>query len=335
MKYNFLILPFSILYLSITSILTKCPVKRCERGTLLNANTCIKYHVEPLTQIEAYEIVEKQCNTTTQYCPNDRLNSKQDTECEPIPVPGRETDGSPCTRDKNCGSGQCDKNVNKCMGIKLHQKCSGHKECEIGLYCDTHLQQCTLQNGVGKDCHDFDECKNNLGCYEGKCVNLFALKDGRKVNFNEGLLCESNYVWDKQCASTELWSDDECTAQQTECNYSFNNITSSGKASTNFTRPCFCSAGEAFKTYCRLPSKGKEFAELIAKLKDWYNGDAMKKHTLLRNIYPDNLHWAILSTQQYPEYKNSDKCVKDLFDKNSLFLYVQFSVMMILCLIFA
>lgn len=121
--------------------------------------------------------------------------------------------GEPCLSDKDCINLSCNKNY-ICSGSEVNQKCKSHFDCIAGLYCSKQ-NICIKQSYTGDFCNSEYECRNNLVCYENKCITYFSLKTGTYIDINKppynlmdnpSELCEFNYIdiHSKECSYFKL-----------------------------------------------------------------------------------------------------------------------------------
>ena len=117
--------------------------------------------------------------------------------------------GEPCTNHKHCMSGLCLVDSQRCGITSFGEfQCTSNKDCEskgVGLFCDTALQYCTLND----PCKDVT-CAEDENCYYGKCIG--DLKEGTSCTdnskdaciLNHAFICDKGSIKDIDCEKDGL-----------------------------------------------------------------------------------------------------------------------------------
>ena len=104
-----------------------------------------------------------------------------------------------CNKNDECYSQNCTQNT--CIGLFEGKNCTEHKDCHVGLYCNSLTSQCEKQKEIGEECdtdsryYDYD-CVNNAGCFQGKCTEYLSLNEGTFIDQNvaTGAFCKSGSI---------------------------------------------------------------------------------------------------------------------------------------------
>jgi len=313
-----------ILSISISAVFTyNCDVYRCASTNdyYVHPNTCVLFHKNELANIKYYEIDLTHCNSR-QYCPNQLAGNEYSLGCYDKPPdddrkePTKGIDKDKCQRDIDCKSGNCAANK-LCEGKDTAKPCLSHNECKIGFYCKmvtVDSGQCQPQEGEGNACASDLDCLNNMGCLgeSGKkiCVKYYSLKDNTKVYAPEDKrFCLSNFERDNFCVSTKLISDEECIGSQTDCEYTY--VSPSLPDPVKFIQKCQCSPARYDKMYCPMSTENPKWKEMVPAYNSYYNGDVLKRHTILRNFFTNEIRLKQFEIEKYPKFKDADKCYKD------------------------
>ena len=104
-----------------------------------------------------------------------------------------------CNKNDECYSQNCTQNT--CIGLFEGKNCTEHKDCHVGLYCNSLTSQCEKQKEIGEECdtdsryYDYD-CVNNAGCFQGKCTEYLSLDEGTFIDQNvaTGAFCKSGSI---------------------------------------------------------------------------------------------------------------------------------------------
>lgn len=92
-----------------------------------------------------------------------------------------------CNKNEECYSQNCTQNT--CIGLLEGKNCTDHRDCHVGLYCNSLTSKCEKQKEIGEECdtdaryNDYD-CVNNAGCLQGKCTEYLSLDEGTFVGQN-------------------------------------------------------------------------------------------------------------------------------------------------------
>lgn len=331
---------YCIINVSLATDSYVCNYYHCAGSNLLK-NQCIYAHpLNGTTGPEDYEI-SLQCEKGYHCLP---VWGNANTTCQPINPPAKSLDKEPCKNNTNCYSNKCDND--QCVGKTNMEVCTDNNECAIGFYCKkitsvTAVSNCVPQEAAGKTCDSDYACQNNMGCYTGNhtCIPYFSLPDGSKVDDSNPFLCQNMKTFNNYCISTKLSQDtDECKANsdgslQTECSYSTTGLPSNVTDQT-YKSKCQCSKAYYNKNFCKYDTQQSNWQKLINALKDYYNDDALKKHTVNRNQYDFDLKRLFLTVYNYPEYKDADDCAIDI-DISSTFSKISTLILALIFIILA
>jgi len=320
MRTNYIV-QIAILLVSITAVFTyNCDIYRCASTTswYLDPNTCVGYHKNELANIKYFEIDMSHCKKP-KFCPLALVGNEYSLGCfDPVPhddrnEPTKGLDTDVCDRDLDCKSGNCSKDK-KCIGRATGDACSNNNQCKIGGYCKEVQEgttQCQPQEEDGKACLADTDCLNNSGCLNKVCIKYYSLKDNINVFKPEDKrFCESNFERDNICVSHKLLSADECIGSQENCEYSYVSPTKTDPI--KFTQKCRCSPGHYDKMFCPLGGDSYKWKEMVPVYKYYYDNVAMKKHTVLRDFFTQDVLLKQFETEKYPQFKDADKCYKEL-----------------------
>ena len=165
--------------------MNKCAKYKCNNN--LDNNLCIKTTFESQLNIT---VDLKKCNNNKKCDINGDPNylfyqeKNYEASCEKyinsLRYPGEEClYTSQCVSESICVEG-------KCSGISKGKNCNYNYQCLAGLYCDNKEKICKEQKNEKDNCGNSYECKNNLLCFDGKCLDkLFELNELEKPPENE------------------------------------------------------------------------------------------------------------------------------------------------------
>jgi hypothetical protein len=272
-----------------------------------------------LNEITAYDI-NLNCGEG-KYCPS--IYKNENTTCYPKILLDDRLEGESCKNNTDCASLKCISE--KCVALSPKAACHKHSECGIGYYCGKlssidNTNNCLLQIGFGQKCESDFDCFNNMACRDQDdnsanktCARYFSLKDGSRSS--NSLLCENMKTYKGVCVSTKLnETSGECSYRngtiQTECKYQIEGMINSNE--TSFTTKCKCSKAYYDKQFCEYDTKELSWQRLISYLKEYYNHDVEKIHTLKRHAYYYDLKKHYLTVTEYPLYKDTDDCAVNI-----------------------
>ncbi len=313
----------------------QCDVYRCSLFSM-NSNQCIYSHAfnsSVANSSLAYDI-SLTCASGT-YCPATYSNSN--VTCTSTPTPKYLVDGEACTNNTNCASNICNNNL--CSGIQTLGVCTVNSQCKIGSYCgklteDSLVSNCVEQKVQGQPCTTDLDCKNNMGCYSGNatCLPYFSLADGSLASLSDTILCKNMKVYNNTCVSTVLQqSGDECLANngtlQTKCQYSY-----SSTPNATYSTDCQCSKAYTNRQFCEYDTQNPNWQKLINAMNEYFNHEAINKHTSRRMDFNYNLKRLSASVGEYPQYKDADDCAINIDIAAS---YARYSIFLVLGLLLA
>ena len=189
--------------------------------------------------------------------------------------------GDKCVIDSECITGQC--SDKKCKGTAEGGKCDSDKECDKGLYCDSH--KCTKYVDEGGKCSgtsSYKPCKAGYVCANSVCTLQFSIANGEKCD--NILACKSRFIYDGKCAQvasvSQCVNGKECTVKITT------------KADSDTTVTAYDCNDNEYSTDCahyqweldRL-SAWKDYLEEFEKKIDDIKGDEDLTSNRLRSEY--------------------------------------------------
>lgn len=231
--------------------------------------------------------------------------------------------GEFCTNGASCLHGQCENR--RCMGNNGAEPCTNHEDCHVGLHCSRGL--CIAQIEAGRfGCRSDYDCKNNVGCLEGRCISYFSLKEGDRIEHCEdgvSFLCESTICYKHFCLA-RLKNDNPIP---TPCNSSKDCIStyySSNLWSLPFYKECVCNySGQG---YCQLFPGDQPFIKYMERLTHWTEGRRIHQcHTLRRfsedcmKEISDERHTsrhlnAYYKVHHFPQIQQISDCAREMFE---------------------
>ena len=187
---------FLILILKILTLRNDCSNKyTCNNG--LTGSKCSN-KIEDIIYLQ-------QCNIYY-HCPF-KPESEYDSYCEksnyeyeyPSYPGGRCKDNSDCLSDF-CNEGIC-KNIKQIFSSN---------DCEFGQFYNSSIKECQSAKNKGESCEDDEECKNNLSCFNGICIEFFSLPINTYIGKKSPFLCEKGYALNDYCVNSKLVSTNKC-----------------------------------------------------------------------------------------------------------------------------
>jgi len=325
-------MPFSLL-LAVVGVWADCWQYKCHEGGIDWGNTCM------VPQSGKYLLQVCESNLAP-YCDVTPTTTKNFT-CTQMPRPENQVayPGEPCVRSSDCLSGFCLNDI--CLGSALGEKCSSHKDCNVGLYCDPK-GLCRFQKARGMPCDSEYECHNELSCnrtiYEGgACIPYFSIENDQPVGmcvskFTEGYsnLCKSGTCLQNTYAEN---GPGICKAPLTtyegfpkKCE---SNSDCLGKNSNAILQGvCSCAMSPEGTSYCEAFSGDPPTIETAELLKQHFNSNGITNcHTERRNdgyCFTQTLpaHDFYNYTQQKllasntPRYQDNDDCTKAVYNSD-------------------
>lgn len=246
--------------------------------------------------------------------------------------------GEDCNIDSDCIS-----NINcvngKCKGFDKGHNCTKTYECNIGLFCEQDEKICTEQKEKGIPCKETWDCKNTLGCYRGRCIELGILKPG-VINNKETSPFPDNDRRDLLCNTGEMdWESGYCVETKyndnwlkmnnkeedangfVECDYDEDCLYDNGRRT--FTKKCGCGFNKEGQGYCPLPNniRSDKWKERVKNIQNFANNDC---HSLSRyNCYKSNTINQFFERQQNDKdtinahlFYNAVPCAEKMFSFN-------------------
>jgi len=243
---------------------------------------------------------------------------------------GQNVDGEKCTNNTKCFSLNCNGGV--CKGIDNSAACDDTNQCKIGYYCTGNNRTdpnstCQPQVAANAACKLRFDCVNNNDCIDSKCVPAFSLADA--TPFSVGMQahsCQSGYAYGGFCTQYRYLGtkgDYITNGTDNKCVYNF--------TAQNQTIPHpegQCAVDGTFNKYCYHPGTDSDlFQDQNTKLKNYYNGPALSKHSIRRDSYSDDIVLALAKVSAWPKLNNADKCTISLFTQTSSASFAKLSAL--------
>jgi len=141
---------------------------------------------------------------------------------------GKRNHGDACSTNMDCRNGNDCKDGICFSVLQIGSSCKTHSPgapdaCPPDTSCTPNwLGQyvCKAKSGLGETCKTSSCCKSGLGCYNGKCIDLFTLADYTPTS--DALLCQSGFKsWGRGeglCAPLPInWHDIEGAPCNGDC----------------------------------------------------------------------------------------------------------------------
>ena len=213
----------------------KCAVYSCEK--VIGGGICAKsdYKSEYEIDVTLSDICSehKKCNLNGE--PNEIFYNGNNVEGTCFSAilynkyPGEKCDfDTECIYPLNNPSSQFHKcEEGHCNGMGENGICEDNSWCKVGLFCDKTKGKCKEQKSKGNNCFESKDCKNNLICRDGKCDDLFILKDGQSVPERESheiqrKFCENGEVINNICVSYNDFNGTKVNENEyKKCDYNY------------------------------------------------------------------------------------------------------------------
>jgi hypothetical protein len=298
----------SVLLFVLTSIAYcyKCDIKKCATKHLTE-NTCVSPTRDETKNITIFEININNC-PEGKICPY-VADSSKDLQCNYKAIQFSRYDGQACTNNTHCASNDC--NSGKCLGKPESSPCNQNSECRIGFFCGTKdlssgVRNCLPQRALNNTCESDEECLNNMGCVNNKCVEYFSQPVGTYISDAGFRVCQTGKIYDGYCISMKLASDvEECMGEQAFCKYNTEGLPD--KKSIDLR--CQCSDAYSDKNFCDIDSFRAEWVKFLEKMKDWYSQHNRNYHTDMRHNYHMDLYKMYKKMTMYPQHKDAEDCL--------------------------
>jgi len=300
---------------------SSCPLFRCASSSSnLGDGICISTYSQTFTGTNGAnyttaisDVDTSVCQTGISVCPPAQVSGKH--ACVPVPQ-GQNVDGEACNNNTKCFSGNCNNGV--CKGIDIGAQCDASSECTIGYYCtgtnrSLDNSTCQKQLAAASNCSSRWDCVNNADCVNEVCTPLYSLPE--QTVFTTSMLahvCQSGFAYGGFCTGLTYQGatgDYITNGTDLKCNYTFT-------ANYNQTIPHpegACAYDGTFTQYCYFPGTNSAlFQSMVTKLKNYYNGPALSKHTLRRDTYPYDIVLTVAQVNEWPKLINADKCTINL-----------------------
>ena len=120
---------------------------------------------------------------------------KSQYEYESPSYPGGScNDNSECLSN-NCKNGKCERRTSTIYSSE---------DCEFGNFYNTTEKICQFAKNKGESCEKDEECKNNLACFKGICIEFFSLPINTYIGTKSPFLCENGYALNNYCVNLKL-----------------------------------------------------------------------------------------------------------------------------------
>lgn len=258
--------------------------------------------------------------------------------------PGEEcNDNSDCVYPKNSNESifhQC--KDGKCTGITKDNSCKSTDECLAGYACDSQTSTCKKQKGVGEDCLNSYECKNNLLCHNKTCQDvLYSFEKGTPLTGEEEDLKEKFCKYGVQKDNFCVEITDNQGEKMIPCDYDDKcQYFYSPEAQGHFERKCECGYNAEGKGYCRKYHnyKTSEWNNYFQYLKRSYDNDCHSKSRF--NCYnqdQDNKNKIIKLKNTVIDahlFEGAVGCAEKVFGSSSLAVKVNLILLSVFAFIF-
>jgi len=193
----------------------------------------------------------------------------------------------PCKSDQICSFSYSNLSSSECVPAPTMRKyevktrgnsttnCSITQDCKSGWYCANST--CKHVRTEDSFCSGLEACEKGTICNQGRCVEYFSVKSGRKADYS--IACESGILLSGFCQAAELTvgelpkkckKHEDCTA-------------SNGKDGI-----CACVFDEKSSKYCKL-HRSDQISLKHLEYAHQDNEYQAEYYTLLYNVYPVNL----------------------------------------------
>jgi len=286
------------------------------------------YYQQTVTEIDTAK-----CKDGVSQCPTTTVMGYK--SCEERYV-GLLVDGEQCRSSSQCYSGNCRDN-RTCIGLDNGALCSNTGQCKVGSYCTgTNTSDpasiCKEQLRENATCISSNDCINSHSCINGTCTPLFSLPEGSPVTQSMSPLdCKSAYTYGSICTDF-VFLGDKCYLVQANgtCSYNW-----TAKNITETFQGGECAWDGTFNKYCsRIGTEHDLFVEYKRKIRDYYFGEALRKHSYRRSILPDEIYKVYNKITNWPHLINADKCALALFGANSVVVNVSILSLLSLMIFF-
>jgi hypothetical protein len=277
-------------------------------------NTDGSFYQQSVTEIDT-----GRCQKGVTECP--RVTRMGYVSCATIYV-GQLVDGEPCSSSIQCFSRNC-KDNRTCIGLDNGALCSATGECKVGSFCTgTNSSDpssiCKEQLKENSTCSSRYDCVNSNTCNNGTCTPLLSLPEGTPFTQSmDRLDCQSAYAYNGVCTDYVFLGNRSYAVEANgTCLY---NITATNHTET--LQGGECSRDGTFNRYCsKIGTEHDLYVEFKKLIREYYFGEALKKHTLRRSILPDHIYNVLNKIDNWPYLINADRCTLSLFGANSVVL---------------
>lgn len=142
------------------------------------------------------------------------------------------------------------------------ENCYSHIDCGVGNYCHSDDKVCIKLEIKETFCNSDFMCKNNHGCYQGKCTDYYSLPLGTNMNdtvseFKEKL-CITDSIKNGKCYGKYYASDMNPDSNgMVECGFnSDSECKYIDSENYYFTEKCNCGYNKEGKGYCNRAFDG-------------------------------------------------------------------------------
>lgn len=195
-----------IMSLSFSLETFKCPQYKCGSSKQTACAISDENHEIIYTKAGICDLTKQYCNLNASQLYTNTSISAACVSKELPPINGVRYPGEACVVNADCKpiegvnfKGRCS-NL-QCDGFEENELSASTLLCKAGLY--SNGTNCVKQVSLGGKCKLTYDCKNDLVCYDGKCTQIFSIKDDYDINkvidFGYELLCQySNLSYDKK-----------------------------------------------------------------------------------------------------------------------------------------
>lgn len=232
--------------------------------------------------------------------------------------------GALCTYDSQCYSNLCVDSA--CKGTESGESCSIHKDCDVGLYCNSNYV-CAELKEAGETCSSEWDCNKFHGCNNGICTKYFSIYAGSTTEVEcsgyYSSFCESGNCADKDGAYVciKAFTYDK-GGEIVKCSSSLDCGATSGSYTVNYK--CYCGLNIYGYAYCALLAGSSYWDDYKSFMNNWASSSTAKKSHRREGVGQNLLDYGsnsqlrdfakyFLYSPYADSYYNADYCVTEIF----------------------
>jgi hypothetical protein len=315
-----------------------CPLFRCSQVNMegdfctFTSNVNVTNKDGSFYQQTVTEIDTSRCQNGDQCPTSTRMGY---VSCQPRYV-GLLVDGESCSSSSQCYSGNC-RNNKTCIGLDNGALCSNTGQCKVGSFCtgfntSDPASICKEQLRENATCSSSNDCINSHSCINGTCTALFSLPEGTPITTSmSDLDCQSVYTYGNICTNFVFLGNRSYLVEANgTCSYNW-----TARNAVEIFQGGECSWDGTFNKYCsRIGTDHDLFVEYKRRIRDYYFGEALTKHSFRRSILPNEIYNVYNKVFNWPHLINADKCALALFGANSVVVNVSILSLLSLMIFF-